>query len=50
MRNICQNLPIFHEVQVLFKANGGHDALDKLNNHHPNMLLMEIEMPEIDGI
>lgn len=50
LRNISQNLSIFDEVQVLFKANGGHDALDKLNNHHPDMLLMDIEMPEMEGI
>lgn len=50
LRNISQNLSIFDEVQILFKANGGFDALDKLNNHHPDMLLMDIEMPEMDGI
>jgi len=50
LRNISQNLSIFDEVQILFKANSGHDALDKLNNHQPDMLLMDIEMPEIDGI
>ncbi len=50
LRNISQNLLIFDEVQVLFKANGDHDALDKLNNHHPDVLLMDIEMPEMDGI
>lgn len=49
LRNITQNLSIFDEVQVLFKANGGHDALDKLNNHHSDMLLMDIEMTEMDG-
>lgn len=50
LRNISQNLSIFDEVEVMFKANGGHDALDKLNNYHPDMILMDIEMPEMDGI
>ena len=50
LQNISQNLTIFDKVQVLFKANVGHDALDKLNNHHFKMLLMDIEMSEIDGI
>jgi CheY-like chemotaxis protein len=34
---------------MLFNANGGHDALEKLNNHHSDMLLMDIEMTEMDG-
>ncbi|MFN8430323.1 MAG: response regulator transcription factor [Spirosomataceae bacterium] len=50
LRNISQNLSIFDEVQILFKANSGHDALDKLNNHNPDLLLMDIEMPQMDGI
>ncbi len=50
LRNISQNLSIFDEVLVLFKANGGFDALDKLNNHQPNVMLMDIEMPNMDGI
>ncbi len=50
LRNIGQNLSIFEEIQIVFKANGGHDAIDNLNNHHPDMLLMDIEMPEMDGI
>ncbi len=50
LRNIGQNLSIFEEIEIVFKANGGHDAIDKLNNYHPDMLLMDIEMPEMDGI
>ncbi len=50
LRNISQNLSIFDEVQILFKANGGLDALDKLNSQKPNLLLMDIEMPNMDGI
>jgi DNA-binding NarL/FixJ family response regulator len=50
LRNIGQNLSIFEEVQIVFKANSGRDAIDNLNNHHPDMLLMDIEMPEMDGI
>ena len=50
LRNIGQNLSIFEEIQIVFKANGGREAIDNLNNHHPDMLLMDIEMPEMDGI
>ena len=50
LRNISQNLSIFDEIEILFRANGGYDALDKLNNHKPDILLMDIEMPDLDGI
>ncbi len=50
LRNISQNLSIFDEIGILFQANGGYDAINKLNNHHPDMLLLDIEMPEMDGI
>ncbi|MFN3848608.1 MAG: response regulator [Spirosomataceae bacterium] len=50
LRNISQNLSIFDELQIDFKAINGLDALDKLNNHQPDVILMDIEMPAMDGI
>lgn len=50
LRNISQNLAIFNEVQVLFTAGSGLDALEKLNYDKPDLLLMDIEMPGMDGI
>lgn len=50
LRNISQNLSIFDELEIDFKAINGLDALDKLNNHHPDVILMDIEMPAMDGI
>jgi DNA-binding NarL/FixJ family response regulator len=50
LRNISQNLSIFEEVQVVFKANSCSDVLDKLNHYRPDIILMDIEMPEMDGI
>lgn len=50
LRNISQNLSIFDELEIDFKAINGLDALDKLNNHQPDVILMDIEMPAMDGI
>lgn len=50
LRNISQNLSIFDEVSIIFKAINGIDALDKLNNHQVDVILMDIEMPLMNGI
>lgn len=50
LRNISQNLSIFDELEIVFKAINGLDALDKLNNYSPDVILMDIEMPAMDGI
>lgn len=50
LRNISQNLSIFEEISIVFKAVNGIDVLDKLNNHQPDVILMDIEMPIMNGI
>lgn len=50
LRNISQNLSIFEELTVVFKAFNGQDALDQLNHHSPDVILMDIQMPGMDGI
>jgi DNA-binding NarL/FixJ family response regulator len=50
LRNISQNLSIFDEIRIDFKAINGEDALQKLNSHSPDVILMDIEMPIMNGI
>jgi DNA-binding NarL/FixJ family response regulator len=50
LRNISQNLSVFDEIEIVFKAINGLDALDKLNNYSPDVILMDIEMPAMNGI
>ncbi|RDB07094.1 response regulator transcription factor [Runella aurantiaca] len=50
LRNIGQNLALFEEVEIVFKAVNGQDALHKVSNHPTDIILMDIDMPEMDGI
>ena len=50
LRNISQNLAIFEEIQLVFKATNGKDALSKAGSHAVDIILMDIDMPEMDGI
>jgi DNA-binding NarL/FixJ family response regulator len=50
LRNVSENLSIFDELQIVFKAINGEDALHKMENHQPDVVLMDIEMPVLNGI
>ena len=50
LRNISQNLSNFEEVTIVFKAMNGHDAVALASIEHPEVILMDIGMPEMDGI
>lgn len=42
--NDCKN------ISVLFEADNGKELLDKLKTEKPDIILLDIEMPEMDGI
>ena len=37
-------------VEVVAEANDGGEAVDQARTHHPDVILMDIRMPGIDGI
>lgn len=50
LNNISQNLSVFEELRIDFTAVNGADVLEKLTKHSPDLILMDIEMPVMDGI
>jgi DNA-binding NarL/FixJ family response regulator len=50
LRNLSQNLSIFEEINIVFTAFNGADALDKIRKQTVDVVLMDIEMPVMNGI
>ena len=38
------------DIEVVAEAGDGLEALDKVNEHQPNVVLMDIHMPNLDGL
>jgi DNA-binding NarL/FixJ family response regulator len=46
-RSLLQNIT---GVEVVAEAGDGHEALQKIKAHHPDIVLMDIAMPELNGL
>lgn len=38
------------DIDVVAEASNGQEAIDKARKHRPNVILMDIRMPEVDGL
>lgn len=48
---IQDKLSFFADIEIRMKAIHGQDIIEKLeNNHHIDLILMDIEMPKMNGI
>ncbi len=50
LASMGQMLACFEEVDLVFTASGHKELHRKLQTHKPQVLLMDIEMPEKNGI
>ena len=38
------------DMELVAEASTGHEALDKFRDHRPDLTLMDLQMPDMDGI
>ena len=38
------------DLQLVAEASSGHEAIEQFRSHHPDVTLMDVQMPEMDGI
>ena len=36
-------------VEVIAEAENGREGIESINTHHPQLVFLDIEMPEMDG-
>ncbi|GMQ57307.1 response regulator transcription factor [Vallitalea sediminicola] len=49
-KSLSQILSIDEKINVIGQATNGKEAIELCKLHHPDIVLMDIEMPEMDGI
>jgi len=49
-KSISERLSLFDNIELLFVANNGEHAIQKLDFEQPQVMLMDIEMPVMNGI
>lgn len=47
IRSLLQRLP---DIEVVAEASNGHEALRLIEEHRPQIVLMDIAMPELNGL
>ena len=49
-RSICQILRYQTDIEVVCEAVDGSDALKQISEHHPDVVLLDITMPSMNGL
>lgn len=49
-RSICQILRSQTDIEVVCEAVDGADAIRKIKEHHPDVVLLDITMPTMNGL
>lgn len=43
-------LSMYKDIQIIFDADNGSDLLEKLKHTQPDVILLDLQMPVIDGV
>lgn len=49
-RSLCQILHSQTDIEVICQAADGADALNQAREHHPDLVLLDITMPTMNGL
>ncbi|MFE5889527.1 response regulator [Streptomyces sp. NPDC056462] len=49
-RGFTMILRVHHDIEVVAEAGTGLEAIEAARRHHPDVILMDIRMPEMDGL
>jgi DNA-binding NarL/FixJ family response regulator len=47
---LVNNLSLFDHIRISIVASNGRELLEELENIHPDVILMDVQMPDMDGI
>lgn len=47
---LCAALKQYEDIEIIDNAANGNDGLNKIKTHQPNVALVDIGLPDIDGI
>lgn len=50
MRKVIRDLLVKHEYTDLIEAQDGLEAVEMFREHRPDLIIMDITMPSLDGI
>ncbi len=50
MRRMLRDLLARYGYEVAAEARNGREALENYQSHHPDLVIMDITMPDMDGI
>lgn len=48
--SIAENLTFYEDIELVFIASGGKDGIQLSKTYQPDVMLIDINMPEMDGI
>lgn len=50
MRRMLRDLLVSHGYEIAAEARNGREAVENYRQHQPDLVIMDITMPEMDGI